>query len=185
MTIPRCKICSHPRRSEIDAAIVSNTGMVETANLFGVSRFALNRHRCHVIELRAKSKENKDASKSEIILANVMELEDETRDLLAKAKRANDRKMMLAAIDRLTGLLEFRAKLAGMVNPQKSSGAREKSGETEGFHGQLEGLIERARLFPVERSGGVGLYQHLVENDFGGYVRAAWPILEPATTFPR
>jgi predicted phage terminase large subunit-like protein len=29
----------------------------------------------------------------------------------------------------------------------------------------------------------VGLYQNLVESDFGGFVRAAWPILEPATPF--
>ena len=151
-----CIICSHPKRSEIDAAIVGNAVMQEIATTFGVSRFALIRHRCHVIELRAKSQETQAASKNEIILANVMELEEETRDLLAKAKRANDRKIMLAAIDRLTGLLEFRLKLSGMIKPQKGSGAREKPGETEGFHGQLEGLIERSRLFPVERSGGNG-----------------------------
>lgn len=27
------------------------------------------------------------------------------------------------------------------------------------------------------------LYRHLLENDFGGFVRAAWPILEPVTQF--
>jgi predicted phage terminase large subunit-like protein len=27
------------------------------------------------------------------------------------------------------------------------------------------------------------LYRHLISNDFGGFVRAAWPILEPATPF--
>jgi len=151
-----CIICSHPKRSEIDAEIVSNGIMQEIATVFGVSRYALTRHRCHVIELKAKSQETQAASKSEIILVHVMELEEEARDLLAKSKRASDLKMTLAAIDRLRGLLEFRARLAGMIKPQKGNGAGEKSGEAEGFNGQLEELIERSRLFPAEQGGGSG-----------------------------
>ena len=130
--------------------------MQEIATVFGVSRYALTRHRCHVIELKAKSQETQAASKSEIILVHVMELEEEARDLLAKSKRASDLKMTLAAIDRLRGLLEFRARLAGMIKPQKGNGAGEKSGEAEGFNGQLEELIERSRLFPAEQGGSSG-----------------------------
>ena len=89
---------------------------------------------------------------------------------------------MLAAIDRLTGLLEFRAKLAGMVNPKVVRPGESLAKQRDSMD-NLKGLSNERASSQLSEAEAVGLYQHLVENDFGGYVRAAWPILEPATTF--
>jgi hypothetical protein len=143
MPKPVCTVCAHPSRPEIDAALVGRMPVGEVADTFGVSRHALGRHRDHVVELQVLPKEPTRGTDAASTIAQILDLEDELRLLLAKAKRANNRKEQLTIIDKLMVMIEFRAKLAGVIKPQK--GAGNKPAVSEGFHGDLDGLIERAR----------------------------------------
>jgi hypothetical protein len=145
----RCSICLRPDRAAIDAALVSDARLQEVAAAFGISRFIIGRHQKHVIELRGRPEEMKRGSDVASIIEQVLELEERTAGLLAKAERAGDRKMMLAAIDRQMALIEFRAKLAGVIKTQKGGGPGGKFATTEGTHG-LDQLIDRSRLFDVK-----------------------------------
>jgi hypothetical protein len=44
---PRCGICAHPQRGEIEAALADGTSYREVEATFGVSRSALTRHKQH------------------------------------------------------------------------------------------------------------------------------------------
>jgi hypothetical protein len=145
----KCSICVRPDRAAIDAALVSDAQLKEVAEAFGLSRFIVQRHQKHVIELRGRPTETKKGSDAASIIEQVLELEERTAGLLAKAERAGDRKMMLEAIDRQMALIEFRAKLAGVIKPQRGGGPGGRLAATEGTHG-LEQLIDRSRLFDVK-----------------------------------
>jgi len=139
-----CTICTHPKRPEIDAALVGRAPLKEIVATFSISRHALGRHRNHVIELHGLPKEPTKGTDAASIIAQVLELEDELRLLLATARRTKDRKGQLTIIDKLMSMIEFRAKLAGVIKPQR--GAGNKPDRSEGFQlGNLDELIERAR----------------------------------------
>lgn len=45
MAQPRCSVCLHPRKSDIDAALMAGDALIPTGQQFGVSKSALARHR--------------------------------------------------------------------------------------------------------------------------------------------
>ncbi|TCZ53949.1 hypothetical protein [Roseicella aquatilis] len=45
MAAPRCSVCLHPRKPEIDAALMAGAALIPTGQAFGVSKSALARHR--------------------------------------------------------------------------------------------------------------------------------------------
>lgn len=58
MATPRCSVCLHPRKSEIDAALMVGAALIPTGQAFGVSKSALARHRtgCLAPKLAAAAK---------------------------------------------------------------------------------------------------------------------------------
>lgn len=46
----KCKLCLHPRRSEIEASLVGGASHRETARRFGLSRAGCSRHQAHMPE---------------------------------------------------------------------------------------------------------------------------------------
>lgn len=58
MAAPRCSVCFHVQKSEIDAALMEGRKIVSTAQEFGVSKSALARHRtgCLATKLAAAAK---------------------------------------------------------------------------------------------------------------------------------
>lgn len=45
MAQPRCSVCLHPKKSDIDAALMAGDALIPTGQRFGVSKSALARHR--------------------------------------------------------------------------------------------------------------------------------------------
>jgi hypothetical protein len=137
-----CTICTNPKRPEIDAALVGRAPIQQIVAAFEISRRSLFRHRDHVVELRGLPREPNKGSDVASTIEQVLELEDELRLLLATARRTKDRKAQLQIIDKLMGMIEFRAKLSGAIKPERRGN---KPGAQEGFHGDLDTLIDRAR----------------------------------------
>jgi hypothetical protein len=156
----KCSVCTHPKLAEINRAVlasgVSDTNLDEVAKLFGVSRYALMRHKAHVVEILAVSPTNQLAKITDVdgIVSEIQDLERHGADILADAKKSKDRRSALAAITTLKNLLEFRAQVSGAMKPQhQTNNLHLHLGGEKDFNEKLGELIERNRLFPVERRG--------------------------------
>jgi hypothetical protein len=146
-----CTVCTHPKKAEIDAALVAGAMLQTIAKAFGVSRQSVGRHAQHVIELVGKPKEANKGSDAASMIEELLELEEHLASLYATAQRNKDRKLQLSIIDKRVGLIKFRAELSGAIKPEKR-GAGAKPDRGEDFHGDLDQLIDRARRFPIKPS---------------------------------
>lgn len=146
-----CTICTHPKKADIDAALVAGVMLKTIAQTFGVSRQSAGRHAHHVIELVGKPKEATKGSDAASMIEELLELEEHLASLYATAQRNKDRKLQLSIIDKRVSLIKFRAELSGAIKPQKAGGSA-TPGAREGIHGELEGLIERQRRFAAKPS---------------------------------
>lgn len=156
----QCTICKHVKRAEIDAAVMQDGASKAIATSFGVSLFALKRHRAHMAELIAATPTKKllEATDVDTIVEKTHRLEQRAEALLDKAENAGDISAALKAVTTLKNLLEFLATITGAMQKQQSGGESKHvhfhlPGGERGLDDGLQQLIERARLFPpVERS---------------------------------
>lgn len=150
--MPRiCTVCSNPKRAEIDKGLVSNVPLETVEKEFCVTRFALKRHKKHVIELIALSPEADKIASADVIVNDVQDLMRHASEILIEARKDNDRRSALAAIATLKGLLEFRAQVSGALQPHQTNNLHLHLGGERGFDEKLARLIERASLFPLDR----------------------------------
>lgn len=94
-----CSICTHPRRQEIDTAIVSHQSNRAIARQFDVSKDAVARHRkdhlpCKLVKA-ADAKERRDAEK---LLDLMDELLTDAKDVIKSAKKSKDHRTLLLGI---------------------------------------------------------------------------------------
>jgi len=101
-----CTICKHPRRAEIDQALVDSETYRSVAKRFGIGESAVYRHRKHLAEHLAKAtkviqeqqstalvtrlqeRETVEFSSARDLLARLSDLEAETRAILTEARTA-------------------------------------------------------------------------------------------------
>jgi len=151
-----CSACKHLDRAAIDSAIVSDEPLADIAKQFGLDRFVITRHRKHVIELVAKSPKAEVIAAADSIVAQILDLETLMRGVLADAIKDKDKRTMFAAFDRVVNVLKLRSEISGELKQRPSMTNNFISihaGGREGFHDQLEQLIDRARLFPPDGRG--------------------------------
>lgn len=152
--MPRqCTVCTNPKRSEIDKEIINGVALDTIDKLFGVSRFALKRHKAHVIELVALSPKVDKIADADGIVNDVQALVRHAGEILAECRKVKDHRTALSAIATLKSLLEFRAQVSGALKPHHTNNVHLHLGGERGFDDKLAQLIERARLFPVDRGG--------------------------------
>jgi hypothetical protein len=150
--VPRtCTICKHPQRAEIDAAIVGRKDLQDVAKLYDVSKYSVQRHQTHVVELIARSPAGEDFGNALSLVGSIIKLEQETDEIFQKAKLSKDHKTCLAAIDRKQSLLEFRAKVSGELKPRQTNILSVHVGGKDGLDAGLNQLLERSRFIPIER----------------------------------
>ena len=143
---PKCSVCNHAQREAIDLAIVGGQEINALERQFCVSRFALRRHREHIIELVARSPEGQKLARADSIIAEIAQLEDLALTVLDNARIAKDGRLILAAIATMKSLLEFRAKIAGALKGKMQGNTLHfHFADKEGFDDRLERLIQRAR----------------------------------------
>jgi len=146
----KCSVCVHAQREEIDGAIVGGEELRAIEGRFGVSRFALGRHKDHIIELVARSPEAQKFARADTIVAQIVQLEDEALKVLNDARFYKDGRLALSAISEMKSLLEFRAKVAGALKPKHTNIVSIHFEGKEGLDDRLGKLIERARAIDVK-----------------------------------
>jgi hypothetical protein len=123
--MPRiCTICSHPQRSEIDAALVRPDSLRAIAKRFETSAAALHRHRSSCIsEQLSKAKEFSDIAGASTLVKELREITKKTGAILARAVRQKQSDIALKAIARLERQLELKGRLLGQLEERDGAGA--------------------------------------------------------------
>lgn len=112
--MPRtCTICIHERRADIDAALLAGEPYRGIAKRYGASASAVLRHRDHIPVQLAKAKDAEEISQAHTLLERLIELNTETRAVLADAKLEGNGLLRLQAIARLEKQFELEGKLLG------------------------------------------------------------------------
>lgn len=116
--MPRCRVCDHPRRKDIDATLVANTTPVRRiAADFSLTESSLRRHRDRHLPVKlARSAEARRVAESDDLGEQVRALRSKAFDLLHTAEVAGDARTALAAIGQVRGLLELQAKVQGQID---------------------------------------------------------------------
>ena len=116
--MPACTVCSHPKRNEINRALINNSGSGrEIAGRFDLKKSSVDRHRRnhlrpHLAQLIAEDPELAELNP----LAEIKALYYRVRHLLDKAEDANDLPAFKAFHGEARKDLELLAKLLGDVS---------------------------------------------------------------------
>ncbi len=88
--MPRtCTVCAHPKRSEIDRALLDGMTYRTIADRFGLSETALKRHKAEHVPARvAKAKEAKQVADADDLLSQLKALRNRAVGILQKAESA-------------------------------------------------------------------------------------------------
>ena len=112
-----CSVCSHPKRDEIDQALVRGEPIRAIARRFGLSKDSIRRHaQNHLPAKLAKATEAQEVAEANALLTQVQLLRDRALAILDKAERAQDLRVALQAIREARGCVELLAKLVGELS---------------------------------------------------------------------
>ncbi len=116
--MPRsCTLCEHPKREEIDRALVGETSNLSISSVFGVSESAVRRHKAnHLPATLAKAHGAGEAARGDNLLEQVGDLQRRALGILDRAEEAGELKTALSAIREARGNLELLAKLLGELD---------------------------------------------------------------------
>ena len=116
---PPCSVCIHPRRHEIDRALVA--GQPDTrvsASFRELSADAVRRHReSHVPERLAKAREVAEVAQADALLEQVRTLHRRALAILDQSESAGDLRTALGGIREARGCLELLGRLEGELEP--------------------------------------------------------------------
>jgi hypothetical protein len=113
-----CKLDRHPRRDELDRAMVNGVDYRTICATFGASLGTLNRHKSCIKELLREAIQSGQAERGEQgsnLLARVEQLITTTEEILATAKTDKDLKAATNAVGAITRLLELLGRLDGSL----------------------------------------------------------------------
>jgi hypothetical protein len=125
--MPRvCLICTHSDRALIEQGMIDNVPYRNIAKQFGISKPSISRHKKHMGQALAKSKDAKEIANGDRLIKQLEHLQSKTIDILNQAEEQADRRTALSAIREARGNIELIAKLLGElresqvinINPQ-------------------------------------------------------------------
>ena len=113
--MPRtCTVCRHPKRTEIDTALVEHRPFRTIARQFDASKDALIRHHDnHLPAELVKATNAAEVARADTILDQVQTLRDRALKILDTAEKGDDLRTALGAIREARSCLELLGKLAG------------------------------------------------------------------------
>ncbi len=117
--MPRsCTVCTHPKREEIDRALVGGESAAEIAGRYRtVGERAVRRHRSnHLPAELVMAEKAAEVAEADTLLGQVGDLQRRALDILGKAEEAGELKTALSAIREARGNLELLAKLLGELD---------------------------------------------------------------------
>ncbi len=116
--MPRsCTVCVHPRREEIDRALVAGASNRSVASLYDVSEAAVRRHKANHLPARMVMAEKAtEAAEADNLLDQAGDLQRRALAILDRAEEAGELRTALSAIREARGNLELLAKLLGELD---------------------------------------------------------------------
>jgi hypothetical protein len=116
--MPRsCTLCEHPRREEMDKALVKDSSNLSISSLFGVSESAVRRHKAnHLPAKLVMAQAAEEVARADDLLSQVKNLQDRALAILDAAEEAGELRTALGAIREARGNLELLAKLLGELD---------------------------------------------------------------------
>ena len=116
----QCKVCSHPARKVIDAALVEGRSVRELESIHNVSAGSLRRHaENHLPRAMVKAQAAADVVAGETLLAKVAGLEVEAHRLKDQAEEGGDIRTALVAVRELCRIVELQGRLLGELREQQ------------------------------------------------------------------
>lgn len=118
--MPRtCTVCTHPKRSEIDKALLAGDSYRHIASRFDTSTAALQRHKKdHLSEQMARvaeRNEQADIRTAIDVVAQLKAINGVTLSVLQDARAAGDGALTLQATDRILKQIELQARLIDLI----------------------------------------------------------------------
>ena len=115
----KCSICEHPKRAEIEKAMLDGASLGEIAKRFGTTKSSLHRHRKdHVTANLAQAKQAREVANAETVLDYSATLRDKAMSILETAETAKDWPLALRAIRECKGVLKLLAEVSGELKGQ-------------------------------------------------------------------
>jgi len=115
-----CKVCRHPARQDIDAALAEGVALREIQAHHGVSIDSLRRHaENHLPRTLVQAQAVAEAVAGDTLLDKITTLEGEARQLKDRAERAGDVRTALVAVRELCRIVELQARLVGELKDQQ------------------------------------------------------------------
>jgi len=115
-----CRICSDPRRAEIDAALIARIDARTVARTYGLSKTGVHRHLSnHLRAELAIATEGRVELNGDLLVERIESLYSKAYAVLEGAERAEKPSLMLAAIKEARGTLETVGRLLALVQAEK------------------------------------------------------------------
>jgi hypothetical protein len=117
--VPRsCTVCEHPKREEIDSALVASVSAAEIAGRYRtLGERAVRRHRSnHLPAKLVMAEKAAEVVEANTLLEQVGDLQRRALAILDQAERTGELKTALSAIREARGNLELLAKLLGELD---------------------------------------------------------------------
>ncbi len=112
----RCSVCDHPKRGEIDAALVRGVNSYKLeATYSDLTRSSIERHATngHINDKLLKAQAAADAREALDVVRQLKAVNNVSWGVLQGAREAGDPNLVLRAVDRVQKQLELQAKLLG------------------------------------------------------------------------
>lgn len=129
-----CAVCRHPKRLQIDKALVAGEPVRSIASRFGAHYSAVHRHRPHVDATILKAKENQDLAIGNELLVEVLARENETQEMYSIAKD------MIHVAKAAGNTREVRANIKTAVAVLSEDRAHKE------LRGELTGVLKRGQV---------------------------------------
>jgi hypothetical protein len=109
-----CTICSHPRRQDIDLALLNRTAtLTQLSTQHGLSTSALSRHKLHLLKKMDQAKSRFQDMLREGYLFILNKSLEKVWWAVQTAEAAGDSRQLLQGVRQATDILKFMAKLDG------------------------------------------------------------------------
>ncbi len=118
----KCSSCSHPKRADIDQALVNGDSFRNVSKRFSISITSLHRHKkSHLPAFLTKAVDAEDEIRADDLLKQVRNLQTKALSILAEAEATGQLKVALQAIREARGNLELLARLLGELQEQSQT----------------------------------------------------------------
>jgi hypothetical protein len=118
--VPRsCNVCTHPKREDIDEALVEGVAFPALIAEYRVSKDSLSRHKAnHLLAKLVMAHAAEEVAQADTLLGQVRDLQSRTLAILEAAEETKQHCTALGAIREARSNLELLAKLLGELSDQ-------------------------------------------------------------------